>query len=425
MLILTNARLFDGHHMLGGRHSVAVDGTSIAGIDRPIGAGDEVIDVEGMTLMPGLITSHFHPDLYKFVIEDGMAAKQVGKEFPPGVLMAMGIRNCGVLLESGFTGYIGAGCTNDVDASLKIAIAEGIIKGPRLRACSPHINTTGDMNDSRNWWQRYVAPGVDVFADGPDGLRKLVREHIRRGAEMIKIFGSQGHAIPGRASRNMARDEIEMVVRTAHERNVLVRSHVCDREMILENIELGVDLLDHADEIDEACIEAMAKAGTAWVPSIFFLQQLVRAGLDEGHGSFQRIHDNVCRMLPIAQKAGVKILIGDDYSGMLRGLLGTDPLDHEVGNYGRELAVYGAVEGLSAEEVLGWATRNPGSLLVDAPARTGVIAPGAKADLIVIDGDPLADLTIFSRPQETLKAVMVDGAMTIDRLSRQERRTAA
>ena len=110
---------------------------------------------------------------------------------------------------------------------------------------------------------------------------------------------------------------------------------------------------------------------------------------------------------------------------MLRGYLDPDPLDHEVGNYGRELAVLGAVEGITPLDVLGWATRNPGTLLVDAPARTGVVAPGAKADLIVIDGDPLADLTIFARPQELLKAVIIDGAMTIDRLPRQEKRSAA
>lgn len=424
MLTLTNARLFDGHKVLGGRHSVAIDGNNVAGIDRPIGAGDDVIDVDGMTLMPGLITGHFHPDFFRFVLQDGIEGKQQGKEMPPGVMMAIGIRNCGVLLESGFTGYLGAACTNDVDASLKIAIAEGIIKGPRIRACSPHINTTGDMNDARKWWQRFVEPGVDTFADGPDGLRKLVREHIRRGAETIKVFGSQGHAIPGRASRNMARDELEMVVRTAHERNVKVRSHVCDRAMIMETIECGVDIVDHGDEIDEACIEAMAKRGTYWVPSMFFLPQLITAGFD-WDGGLKRILDNLCRMLPIAQKAGVKIVLGDDYSGMLRDHLDPDPLDHEVGNYGRELAFYGAIDGISAEDVLGWATRNPGTLLVDPPARTGVIAPGAKADLIVIDGDPLADLTILSRPREALKMVMVDGAMTIDRLPRQEKRTAA
>ena len=73
---------------------------------------------------------------------------EAGKELPPGVLMAIAVRNCGVLLESGFTGYVGAACGHDIDASLKIAIAEGIMQGPRIRACSLHIGTPGDVNDT-------------------------------------------------------------------------------------------------------------------------------------------------------------------------------------------------------------------------------------------------------------------------------------
>ena len=119
-----------------------------------VGGGDTV-DLGGMTLMPGLITCHFHPDFYKFTLPMGFAGDQLGKEFPPGVMMAMGVRQCGVLLESGFTGYVGASASNDIDANLKIAIAENIIQGPRIRACSHHIGTTADANDSKKWWQRF------------------------------------------------------------------------------------------------------------------------------------------------------------------------------------------------------------------------------------------------------------------------------
>ena len=121
-------------------------------------------------------------------------------------------------------------------------------------------------------------------------------------------------------------------------------------------------------------------------------------------------------MLPIAHQAGVRILIGDDYSGVLRHLIEDDPLDHEVGNYGRELPFYAEIDGLSPTDVLTWATRNAGQLLVDPPDRVGVIEPGALADLIVVDGDPLSDLTLLARPEEALRAVIRDGSFAINRL---------
>jgi len=112
-----------------------------------IGLSD-VIDLRGMTLMPGLITSHLHPDFYKF---DIFAGEKPGKELPPGVMMAIGVRTCRVLLESGFTGYVGAACAHDIDVQLKMAIAQGIIPGPRIRACGHHLGTTGDMNNRSRW----------------------------------------------------------------------------------------------------------------------------------------------------------------------------------------------------------------------------------------------------------------------------------
>src|SRR3546814_1267655 len=100
-----------------------------------------------MTLMPGMITCHLHPDFFKFTLAMGMSGERPGNEFPPGVMMAIGVRTCRVLLESGFTGYVGAACAHNIDAQLKISIAEDIIHGPRIRACSHHIGTTADLHD--------------------------------------------------------------------------------------------------------------------------------------------------------------------------------------------------------------------------------------------------------------------------------------
>jgi len=189
---------------------------------------------------------------------------------------------------------------------------------------------------------------------------------------------------------------------------------VCDRTMILECIELGVDIIDHGDELDSECIDAMAAAGTFWVPSLVFSKLILELGW--GDAEMQRLYESTRRMLPLAQKAGVRILVGDDYGGALRDVLEEDPLDHEVGRYGREFAYYAEIDGLSPAQVLGWGTRNAGELLVDPPARVGVIQPGAIADLIVVDGDPLADLSLLSRPEQALKAVLRDGVFVIDRL---------
>jgi imidazolonepropionase-like amidohydrolase len=265
-----------------------------------------------------------------------------------------------------------------------------------------------------------------MFADGPEGMRKLVRDEIRRGVEVIKIFASPGHLIPGhRGPQNMAYDEIAAVVEAAHQRGAKVRAHVCTKDVILQCLELGVDIIDHGDEVDEECIAAFVETGAYWVPSLTFTKVLIDMGAD-ATGEYIDSWTKLRPLIAKAHKAGVRILVGDDYSGLLRDILPDDPLDHQVGCYGRELPFYGEhIEGVSAADVLSWATKNPGELMSGPGGKLGVIEAGALADLIVIDGDPVADLSLLAKPEEALKAVIRDGALVIDRLPPQTRQRAA
>jgi len=414
-LTLVNARVFDGHELLDGRHDVIVDRRRIVSIVPSGGhVADDAIDLGGTTLMPGLITSHLHPDFFRYELTSG---DRPGKELPPGVMMAIGVRTCRVLLESGFTGYSGAGCAHDIDVQLKMAIAEGIIDGPRIRACGHHIGTTGDVNNRSDWWKAHTDPGIDLCGDGPDELRKLVRTEISRGVETIKVFASAGHGIPGANRRTMSRTELAVVVEAAHERGAKVRAHVTDKAMILECIDLGVDIIDHGDEIDDECIERMVEAGTFWVPSMVYLWSVLEIGYGRYFGVTPELYEHMRTTVPVAHRAGVRVLIGDDYSGVFRSLIDDDPLDHQVGNYARELEFYAGFDGLTPLDVLRWGTSNAGQLLADPPERVGVVEPGAAADLIVVDGDPLSDLSLLARPEQSLRAVIRDGSLVIDRLS--------
>jgi imidazolonepropionase-like amidohydrolase len=159
----------------------------------------------------------------------------------------------------------------------------------------------------------------------------------------------------------------------------------------------------------------MVEAGTFWVPSLIFLRCVLELGYGDSMGVRPEQYEHVRTVLPAAQAAGVRILIGDDYSGVFRDLIEDDPLDHQVGNYGREFAYYGQIDGLTPQDVLSWGTHNAGQFLVDPPARVGVIEPGALADLIILDGDPTEDLSLLARPRQALRAVIRDGVPVLNR----------
>ncbi len=415
--VFLNARVFDGETMGRDRMTVVVEDDRIARLspvpveDRE---GDRRIDLNGRTVMPGMTTGHWHPDYDKLTLQE-LVGVPLGMTKPPAYLIAMAYRNLDAVLNSGVTRVLGAGCAFDIDASFKMAINDGKFPGPRIMCGSRHINTTGNFNDNAHWW--YDMGGAknglsfgpaDIFCDGPAEFAKATRMEIRRGAQIIKVFTSGGHGV---MSPNERRDvtpvELAAVVEAAHDRGALVRSHCVGRAAVLATAKAGVDIIDHADEVDEECIETMAKHGCAWVPSMLLPRRLIDMGVlpPAVAASYQADFENVARMLPLADKAGVRVVPGDDY-----GIVATP---HVAGIYSEELAVYARDMSLPAEMLLRWATVNGAAIMGD-PAQ-GMIKEGSLADLVVVEGDPVADIALLANPKN-ISGVMVGGKFVVDRL---------
>jgi len=255
--------------------------------------------------------------------------------------------------------------------------------------------------------------GVVRVCDGPDEFRKAVRDEIKRGAEIIKVYVTGGHGVTTpKHNISLALDELHAVVDAAHGRGKRVRGHVAHKRAILDCIAAGVDIIDHADGMDEECIDKLAEAGTFVLPSLYLpLKMLEYLGDAPPPGAKPEMGFNtetgqdfsdMCGMLAKAVEAGVKLCVGDDF--------GAAPTPH--GAYIEELAVYVDHAGIPPLEVLRWATKNGGELF-GQPDKVGTIEEGKFADLVVVDGDPSDNIGVL---RDGVVAVMKDGKFFVDAL---------
>ena len=201
MLTLTNARLFDGREMVPGKRSVTLDGNRVVSVAAQPGADSgRAIDLEGMTLMPGLITCHLHADFYRFSLAQGLAGERLGKEFPPGVMMAIGVRTCRVLLESGFTGYVGACAATTSTPSSRWRLPRTSSRGRAFvpAAITSALRRTSTTAANGGGVSRRRA--TDLFVDGPDALRGLSARKSAAASRRSRYLPAQVTAIPGRTA---------------------------------------------------------------------------------------------------------------------------------------------------------------------------------------------------------------------------------
>src|SRR5262249_55959588 len=154
---------------------------------------------------------------------------------------------------------------------------------------------------------------------GPEQFRFAVRDEIKRGVEVIKLFVTGGHAVPGSKDRmEMTSDELAAAIDTAHSRDALARGHIVGKGPILLAIELGMDIIDHCDDMDDEVIAALVDTGTFVAPSVYFpkvVASLMEASWPDLAAGMRRGVASMCEILPKADAAGVRLLLGDDYGG--------------------------------------------------------------------------------------------------------------
>jgi imidazolonepropionase-like amidohydrolase len=411
-LVFRNARLLDGDSDRPDPMTVVVNSDRFERVDGSPGTGfapdDEVYDLGGATIMPGMIQGHFHATYPGF----GPGSPPIGMEAPPAMQALRAANHLRLALHNGFTGAVSAGGPYAIDASCKAAIAEGLIEGPRFVPCSRDVSTTGHAQDWVQWhWGEIAGPGVNL-ADGADAFRRAVREEIKRGAEMIKIFATPGHGVPGSFHNNLEMSEAELAaaIETAHSRNIRVRAHIAGKEALLVSLRLGIDIVDHADGMDDECLDRILEKDVFVVPSLRLPYELSRIATGPMIDDLRKELEGMMKMVPLANKAGVRFVLGDDY--------GVQPLSH--GRYGEELEFYTKVVGIPALDVIRWATKHGGEMC--GGKEQGTIAKDKLADFIIVDGDPITNIALLADPGNFL-AIGKGGKFVSSRLRRETQPT--
>jgi imidazolonepropionase-like amidohydrolase len=403
---LHNARLLDGtgRAVPGEPHAFVLCGSRIQALapqaQLPCPDEAESLDLKGMTVMPGLIDCHDH----LANIEGGMVARAA---VPPSLAVIKTAKTFHDTLLGGFTSIRDAG---GVDLGLKLAVEQGLIPGPRLKISVNILSQFGGHNDHTepagidSDFPRL--PGVpDSICDGVDGCRRKVREMIRAGADWIKICTTGGVGTPtgGPLIRQFSPEEVQAIVDTAHAAGKPVMSHAYGGEGVKICLDAGVDSIEHGAALDDDLIEQMVRQGTWLVPTFTVLRKIVEIGqqepcpipeyiprkartlLDQQVASFQR-----------ALTAGVKMALGTDAGGFGHGQNAV-----ELG--------YLVEAGMTPMQAIVAGTKM-GAQCMGLADEVGILSEGMLADLLVIDGDPLQDVTIL-QDRTHLRLIIKDGAL--------------
>jgi len=384
-------RLIEAEVLVSGDRIVAV-GT---GLERPQDVVE--LDLQGQTLMPGLIDCHVHVTAESLDLWSNVTA--------PSSLAAL--RSARVMEEALSRGFTTLRDLGGADLGLVLALEEGLIKGPRLIICGKALTTTGGHSDLRGrtdgrpdmMSDRLGSMGV--VTDGVDNVRAECRKQIKEGAKFIKVMANGGVSSPNDPIHSIqySRDEIAAMVEEAENAGLYVSAHVYTDRAIRRCVELGVHSLEHCNLIEPETAALAAERGCIAVPTLVAYDALAIEGKALGLGSaefakIEVVQKGGLRSLEIMREAGLPMAFGSDLLGALRRY------------HCMEFEILARV--LTPVEIVRSATVI-GAKLCRLEGEIGVIAPGACADLLVVAGNPLEDISLLAGDGAHMPGIMARG----------------
>ena len=391
------------------RATVIVRGETIEAAgpaDRvPVPEGAAIHRLAGATVLPGLIDLHVH-------LRSGASDRlRLGAGAVPSHLdMALpligikGYARARRALRMGITTLRDVGDVGHLGVSLRDAIEDGIVEGPRIVACGQNLTATGGAADYiPDWLERVDVEGR--VTDSVDGVRKAVRRQIKNRVDWIKFFATGTFGDGG--EQDFTDEEIQAMVDEAHARGRKVCAHCCFARGTRTAVRAGVDSVEHGSDLTDEIAGAMAERGTVLVPTISVFHGIAHEGREAGLADSlvetgKSILDRHVRSFRTAMAAGVTIAMGSD--------CGNAVTPH--GTNARELALM-VRYGMKPMDAILASTRTAAALL-NRNDSLGTVEPGKLADLIVVDGDPLDDIAVLQDPARIL-LVLRSGAIHADR----------
>jgi imidazolonepropionase-like amidohydrolase len=422
-IMIVGARIWDASGSSPFDGDVLIEGNRVRAVSRVPGqqlsqAGCQVIDAKGMTLMPGLVEGHAHLSFEAVTSTEDLISP------PPEEHTLLTARVAKVLLDHGFTSAYGASAAKlRLDVAVRNEVNAGRLPGPRIRAGSLEITVTGGLGDESKLHNPRT--GASIVIDGPEEMRKTVRLFCREGCDNIKLDVSGDPFYPNTPAHStpMSLEEIRMAVETAHSFGRNVNAHARSIASIQSCLRAGVDVLYHCEYTDEETLDMLEEARdrifVAPTVSLFHTMlyeaspwvtpEVARAmGIDLLLEASKKTHTEL-------RKRGIRHLIGGDF-GFAWSRQGTNA---------RDLKFFVDYYGYTPAEALRCGTRNGGALMtMGSNEKLGEVKEGHLADLLLVDGDPLSDVSILLNP-DRLAVIMKDGQIYKNTSGVAQRRAAA
>ena len=392
---------------LRGGHELVVEGGTIKEVSaKPIKLADaSVVDCGGRTVMPGLIDSHVH------VVLSDVALRNL-ESVPLTLMTARAADLMRKMLDRGFTSVRDTG---GADWGLKEATDKGLLPGPRLFIAGRAIGPTGGHSDGRrrtDFGIRCQCCNALSFlmgiADGVSQVRRAVREEMRQGCDHVKIMMSGGVASPYDPldSLQFSMDEVTAAVQEAHAFGRYVCAHAYTPEAITRAAIAGVRTIEHGNLIDDASAKLMAEKGMFLVANLVTYFEMKKHAAEYGMSSEMLakndlVIDGALKSLEICKRHGIPVAYGTDLLGQLQVA------------QSEEFTLRARV--LSPAEIIRSAT-TVGAKIVRMEGKIGCLRPGAFADLLVVDGNPIENIGLIAEPEKTLALIMKDGKIIKDAL---------